>query len=412
MRAVPLFVASCLLLAPALHAQTPTPAWDPLFFGYGTDPEMDFGGRTVTSLQSAISRGFSAIGDVGVRHPGLAPVWEFPVGAAMLLIQHEVGGHGGRGREFGLGPSYSFSYHFSAATGTERPPASNEENAAFGAGGVEADNVMAHRVILDLLRPEGVDGAKVALAFMTKLDLTQYTAGVKNPDRGQPFVDQYRDGNDMAYYLVSRQAQRRHVPPAQVWNGTYRPLLSDPLLASNYDDARVTALWNLLDPSLVGAVVNYFREHVVGGSPRVHAPVLHLRDIGLSLGTRGALGPQEVSRFLDVYAATGRGVFTGYVRDLDSSIDRTYGLGAGVHGLRLAPKVALGLAADLWDEPESVEGLEHEHGSGWNAVAEVDALLGSRWGLAAKLGAKSDGFFPGLPLADGIYVGLGVLAVW
>ena len=116
MRVVAVLLVGVLLLPSALHAQTSTPAWDPLSFGYGTDPEMDYGGRTVTSLQSAISRGFSAIGDVDVRHPGLAPVWEFPVGAAMLLIQHEVGGHGGRGREFGLAPSYSFNYDFSAAT--------------------------------------------------------------------------------------------------------------------------------------------------------------------------------------------------------------------------------------------------------------------------------------------------------
>jgi hypothetical protein len=411
MRVVPLFLASCLLLSPALYAQPLTTAWDPLFFGYGTDPEMDFGGRTVMSLQSAISRGFASIKDVGVQHPGVAPAWEFPVGAAMLLLQHEVGGHGGRGREFGLGPSYAFNYDFSAATGTERPPATNEENAAIGAGGTEADNVMAHRVILDLLRPEGADGAKVPLAFMAKLDLTQYVATVKNPDRGQPFVDQYRDGNDIAYYLVSRQAQRVHAPPERVWNGTYRLFTDDPALASNYDDARATALWNLLDPSLVGAVVNYFREHVVGGSPRVHAPVLHLGNgVGLTVGTRGALGPQEVSRFLDFYLATRLGVFTIYARDLDSSIDRTYGFGLGLRGFELGPKAELSLATDAWDEPESLEGLRH--GRGWNAVAEVDALLGSRWGLAAKLGSKSDGFFPGLPLEDGVYVGLGVQAVW
>ncbi len=411
MRAVPLFLASSLLLAPALHAQTSTPPWDPLFFGYGTDPEMDFGGRTVMSLQSVVSRAFASIGGVGVRHPGVAPAWEFPVGAALLLLQHEVGGHGGRGREFGLGPSYSFNYDFSAATGTERPPATNEENAAIGAGGVEADHVMAHRVILDLLRPAGADGAKVPLAFMAKLDLTQYVATMKNPDQGQRFAVQYRNGNDMAYYLVSRQAQRVHAPPERVWNGTYQVFTDDPALASNYDDARVTALWNLLDPSLVGAVVNYFREHVVGVSPRVHAPVLHLRNgVGLTVGTRGALGPQEVSRFLDVYLASRLGVFTVYARDLDSSLDRTYGFGLGLHGCELGPKAELSLAADAWDDPESLEGLRH--GRGWNAVAEVDAHRGSRWGLAAKLGSKSDGFFPGLPLEDGIYVGLGVQAVW
>ena len=44
--------------------------------------------------------------------------------------------------------------------------------------------------------------------------------------------------------------------------------------------------------------------------------------------------------------------------------------------------------------------------------AEIDALLGERWGLAAKVGTKTEGFFPGLAIDEGVYVGLGVKAVF
>jgi hypothetical protein len=407
MRAASIFILALALSAPALHAQ-PEPAWDPFFLGFGTEPEMDFGGRTVMSLDSLLSRSFSRIGDAGERHPGLAPAWEFPVAAAVLLLQHEVGGHGGRAREFGLSPSYSFGFDFSAATGTERPPETNEGNALLAAGGVEADGVMAHRTLLDLLRTEGADGAKVPLAAMAKLDLTVYVASAENPDNGQDLVDQYRDGNDIAYYLLSRQAQRQGADPTAIWNGTYVADLDERLLESTWSDARATALWNLVDPLLVTSVVSYFREHVLGGSVRVHAPVWRISDgLGLTVGTRGTLGPQEVSRFLDLHAATRRGVFTIYIRDLDSSIDRTYGAGAGLHAFKLGI-LEIGLAADAWDEPESQERIRS--GSGWNATAEVDALLGERWGLAGKVGSKSDGFFPGLPLEDGAYFAFGVRA--
>src|SRR4030095_12665895 len=98
----------------------------------------------VAPLASLISRSCSRIGNVGERHPGLAPAWEFPVGAAVLLIQHEVGGHGGRARGFGFSPRYCFGYELPAATGTKRPPETNEDNALLAAGGVEADGVMAH----------------------------------------------------------------------------------------------------------------------------------------------------------------------------------------------------------------------------------------------------------------------------
>jgi hypothetical protein len=405
------FSISALLLAPALHAQPADPStWEPNFLGYGTEPEMDYGGRTVMSLQSAVSRGIGAIGHIGEKHPGLAPVWEFPAAAALVLIQHEVDGHGGRARELGLAPSYSFHYDFSAATGTRRPPRTNEGNALIGSAGTEADQVMAHRTLLDLLRPEGADGAKVPLLLISKLDLTAYVAQTRNPDRGESFVQQYRDGNDMAYYLLSRQAQRRGADPAAVWSGAYTADLADPLLGRTYDDMRATALWNLLDPTLAGSVFNYFRQHVLGGQARVRAPVLRVAGgVGLALGTRGALGPQEVSRFLDLHAATRRGVFTVYARDLDSAVDRTYGFGAAVHGFR-AGGAELGLAADSWDEPASRERIRT--GKGWNATAEIDTLFQDRWGFSAKIGTKSAGFFPGLPIADGAYVGFGLRGVW
>src|SRR4051794_40981709 len=57
---------------------------DRLFVGYGSEPAMDFGGRTVASLQDGISRLFGRT-DVAKEHPGLAPAWEFPTAATLIL---------------------------------------------------------------------------------------------------------------------------------------------------------------------------------------------------------------------------------------------------------------------------------------------------------------------------------------
>lgn len=396
-----LIVLLVLLVPAVLSAQNQ----DPYFLGYETEPAMDFGGRTLTSLQSGLSRAFGSIRDIGERHPGLAPAWEFPTAAAILLVQHEVGGHGGRGREFGLGPRYGFGIDFSGYTTTEREPRNNEELLLLASGGTEADQVLARRIFLDLLRPEGADGAKIPLALMAKLDLTLYVAGTPRPG-DDDYISEAENGNDIAIYLTGRQAQRRGVPAGDVWNNVYPIDFSDPLLKDNSDDARLTAAWNLLDPSLIAAAFVYFRDHVLRGEDRVRAPMLRAGNAGLSLGTRGALGPQSVSRFLDLHAATDRGIFTVYVRDLDSSVDRTFGLGAGVHALQLG-RIGLGLSADVWEEPEAPEGLYE--GNGWNATAEVEALLSGRWGLSAKVGSKSEGFLPGLPVEDGVYLGFGIL---
>jgi hypothetical protein len=389
-------------------AAPPQPAsTDVYFLGYETEPGMDYGGRTVASLQSGLSRAFAA----PFQKTSVAPAWEFPLGALLLLVQHEVGGHGGRGREFGLSPSYGFGFDFSGYTTTERPPATNEENSVLAAGGTEADGVMARRILLEALEPEGVDGAKVPLAFMAKLDLTLYVLQLPDAD-DKDFAEQYRKGNDMVFWTVSRQADRlRGADPADVWNGIYEIDPREPLLDDTVHAARVTAAWNLLDPSLAAAVYAYFRNHVIGGQKRVHPPLLHLGSWGFTLGTRGALGPREATRFLDLHAVAPWGVLTFYVRDLDSSVATDWGFGAGARGLRLGPAVRLGVQGDWWGEPRAAEASARTS-DGWNVSAEVDALLGERWGLAAKIGSKSEGFFPGLMLDEGVYAGLGVKAVF
>lgn len=386
------------------------PAHDPFFFGYGSEPGMEPGGRLVSSLDAAVCRAFGSIPHVDA-HPGLAPAWELPVGYLFLLVQHEVVGHGGRAREFSLSPSYGINFDLSAYTSIGRDPKSNEQTALLSAAGAESDGVMAHRLLLDLLRPGGADAAKVPLALMAKLDLTLYVAETPRPKSGNDFTKRFDEGNDVAIYLVARQAERAGADPSDVWNRRYAIDFSEGQLDDDWQAARVAALWNLLDPSLVSAVYAYFRDHVLGGESQVRPLTLRLGDgYGLSAGTRAALGPRDVSRFLDLYLTAPWGVATVYLRDLDSSIDRTWGGGGGLHGLTLGPGVELSLQGDWWSEPRSREAVST--GTHWNASVELDALLGRRWGLSAQVGYKTEGFLPGRPTDQGAYFAAGVLLGW
>jgi hypothetical protein len=272
---------------------------------------------------------------------------------------------------------------------------------------------MARRILLDALRAEGVDGARLPLALLGKLDLTLYVYGTTGPgDEEEDFGAQYRDGNDVAFYLVARQAQRLGADPLALWDGLYEPQLDERLLRSNWDDVRATALWHVLDPSLATAVFAYFRQHVVGGQRRVRPALLPVGNgWGVTVGTRGVLGPHEVSRFLDVYLVppTG-GVFTVYLRDLDSSVDRGWGTGAALHAMRLGERASWGAEIDVWDPPGAAEGTTATEG--WHAAVELELRLAAHWGVAGRAGAKSTGFFPGTPLADGLYGGFGVTVTW
>ena len=402
-------LGASLLPAP-LAAADEAESHDPLYLGWGSEPAMEDGGRVVASFTEAISRGLGSIHGAS-EHPGLATAWEIPLGVVLILVQHEVVGHGGRAREFNLDPSYGFNFDLSAYTNIRRDPRSNEETTELAAGGAEADGVMAHRLLIDFLRPEGAEASKLPLALMAKLDLSLYVAQTPKPEAGGDFIDRFNEGNDVAIYLVARQARRLGADPSDVWNRRYNVDFDERLLRKTWDAARVAAVWNVLDPSLVAAVVSYFKDHAGHGATRLHPFGLRVGEgYRLSVGTRAALGAEEVSRFLDVYLAAPWGVFDGYVRDLDSSIDRSWGAGLTLHGLKLGKAVELSVGGDWWQAPDSREKPNAK--DGWNLKAEVAAQFTPGFGLSAHVGTKEAGFFPGLPIEKGTYAGFGVLFNW
>lgn len=406
------------LFGPGHAADEPEPAAptapprDVLFFGFETDPAMDAGGRTVASIQ----KGFGLLMDrwaKGSRRPGIRPAWEFPSALVLSLVQHEILGHGARGREFGLNPTYGFGWDLSAYTSIDIPPSTHDQEQALAAGGTESSSVAARRLLVEAHRSGGTYGAAVPFLLISKLDLTLYVLLTDKPDANDSgaeddFIDQYRTGNDMAVYLTGRQGARAGVDVADVWNRVYVPDTSDPRLQSDYRDLRLAALWNLLDPALVGAMVEYFRDHVLDDDPTVEGWMLDAgRGVRLSMTTRSILAPNALSHYLEMLVRTPRGLATVYVRDLDSGIDRTWGAGAGLHAIRFGEVASLGFDTDFWREPRSLESTRE--GSGWCVSAEAEITPSRHWGFAVSAGTKSEGFLPGRPLDEGGFFGLGLV---
>ncbi len=382
--------------------------YDAYFLGYEAEPAMDYGGRDIASLHGAICRTFGSITRTE-RIRGLPAAYEIPFALGLSVVQHEFAGHGGRGREFGLEPRYGFGLDFSGYTSLGKDPRSNEQNILLSAGGTESDSVLANRILRDLYTGDGADGAKIALLLVTKADFSLYCLSTPNPrNHAADFTDAYTNGNDIAYYLTAQQAQRLGGTPAAVWNNEYSIDATDPLLGESYDNVRDAAIWNLADPAFLSAFYGYVADHLISRHSRVKPPAIPLgHKLGLTAGTRAFLGPDEVSRFLDLYLVTQGPLFSIYGRDLKSATDTAYGYGGSVHGLRLANTATLNASADLWQVPEADEALYD--GSGWNICAEVETMVFRRAGLSCKLGSKSDGFFPGTPMSSGLYGGAGIL---
>jgi hypothetical protein len=391
------------------------PRFGPYFIGHETEPAMDYGGRVMISLHRAASDA-AALPTRRLRY--LTPAYELPFAILISTLQHEIHGHGARGREFGLKPSYGFGLDFSAYTTIARDPASLEQLAALTAGGTEADSVMAHRILIDFCGPDPAPASDAMLLLLAKLDLSVYVLATAQPradrerradeDDSATFTEQYEQGNDIAIYLATRQAARRRADAGAVWRRDYALDFDDPLLDRNYRQARDAALWNALDPMLWASVYLYVRHHVVDGQRFMPRPALPLNNrYAMGLGTRATIEPQSVSRFLDLYLLTPRGVLSLYARDLRASEKTAYGFGGGAHRMALGPRTRLSLAGDYWQHPEASENLYD--GAGWNVAGEIEFPAGPFLRVGLKLGWKNEGYFPGAPLTDGAYAGGGLI---
>ena len=384
--------------------------FQPYLVGWSSEPAMESGGLMLASAYRASSRLLSST-DAAQTHPGLAAAWEFPFAELFSIVTHEVNGHGGRAREFDMRPHYGFDLlRMSAYTGTRRAPETREEMIHICAAGTEADSVLSHRLMMDLARPGGAEASTVPLALLAKLDLTMYVAITERPraENALEFREQYQQGNDIANYLVARQGQRRLADLGDMWNQILAVDYSDLLLRKNDAAVRATAVWNVLDPSLIATVVRYSREHLGKGEARIRAPMLELGDVvGFSAGTRGFLAPSYVTRYLDLHVRVPFGLGSVYVRDLDSSVERTWGWGGSFTVAPADWRFAVTVAGDRWDEPDSAE-----YGAGtrgWHASAELRLPLARRFGLLLNGGHKTTGFVPGRPVEAGTYVGVGAL---
>lgn len=386
-------------------------AAEPYFVGYETEPIMDYGGRTVTSLHQASSRLVHNAASREDWRRYLSPLWEVPSGLLWSLVQHEVNGHGARARECDLRPGYGVGYDLSVFTYIKEEPARIDDVAVLAAGGTEANGVLAHRIIGNALSQRRLRGDTIPLLFFAKLDLSVYALSTPKPENTHEsrtdFAQAYKDGNDIAVYLAARQARRVGADTSALWERDYVIDYTETALRNDYDEVQAMAAWNMIDPTLWMSLFSYVKGYLMDGQVAVDAPAIKLGDdYAVALGTRGALGAAEVSRFLDMYVLTPLGLCSVYVRDLKSTLERSMGYGACLSGLRCGDCATVSVHGDTWANPDATNIERDAHGS--NVSAELALSVHAKWTVWSKLGWKSEGFFPGLPGDGGIYGGVGL----
>lgn len=300
----------------------------------------------------------------------------FLLDSYLMVAQHEVFGHGARGREFGLsGLKYNVT-PFSGATyfnNTQLLQLSLSEQIAFSAGGIEGDGILAKYLRDQWLNSKCMDTREANLYYRTSLDQTFYILNTKYYEKHSSFPA----GHDIKEYIVD----------VNRWYGS--AVLTTQKL-------RKQALMDFFDPFFFYSLFS-MGDYVIEGNQAFEYPMIpigaycYLPALRLSLTP---FGPEYqflnfVKGIDNVIQATLRYGHTGF--------KRSYGLAVEATRLWTSDLLTFDGKVDIWNQPKlftsNAASAPNRFGGAISCIARYRLM--DQLDLMGQIGYKTSGYMPG-----------------
>jgi hypothetical protein len=322
---------------------------------------------------------------------------DLPLDYFLMVVAHEMAGHGARLREIGAA---SIEYGFDAPIPYGDGGAFTEfrgivavtraDVLGIDTAGIEAQNVLADTIGRQALGAGALHHREAWQYLESRLDGLRYIRSVtRQPSPGHDIASFLEDFNDGC------------APPA-----------CDPLAASTL---KRRALLMLADPMLAYCAYGWTMSYLIRGRTSVAAPMIPLgRDVRYLPALRFEMTPYGTEWSTDHYFARSRRLTSVAVRMGDTGAARAWGLGVRATDVIPPSRIRVGVQADVWrqpllDSPPDAQRLA----MGALAAATVHVSLGrsgtaGRIGLLLQGGYKTDGFVRGERLHAGPIIRAGL----
>ena len=330
---------------------------------------------------------------------------DMPQDHFLMVVAHEVFGHGSRFRELGDGRlRYGFDAPIPYGSGDAftrfngRFPISPLADLNVSAAGIEAQHALADAIAERAVARGRLHYREAWLYFESRLAAVGYILSASPTSS---------DGHDVANFLEA--FEKACTAPCSP-------------LTRNYVQRR--SLLALVDPlmyySMYGLAVSYIGNgRTTGPMPLIPAGggVRLMPSLGYALAPYGAEWILRTSLHQEQRAKSRERRLTNVaLRVGNTGASSTWGLSARAADVLRVRGLHVGLTVDMWRQPELLaEQTSEEQHLGGSAVATVvlplPRLLRSRWseGLHVTAGYKSQGFVPGEQLSGGAVFRAGVV---
>jgi hypothetical protein len=310
----------------------------------------------------------------------------------LILVNHEVHGHGFRARSLGI-PVSHYSFHFlGGAThfhlSNRQLFALDDELLLITIGGCEANNVLAQQLLFKSFRKLSLDSRTHNLWLNAYLDLPQYVLSTH-------FSETIRDrsGNDVSDYIAS--INRKHST-----NGIDMDKLVRGILVSLCNPMLYISLWAQLDYRCAG------KDFFI-------IPHLRLGHINYMPLIRMGLTPFGLMHYLENYIGHGNKTFLVSISGGHSPYyTRGYGgIQLQTDELWTYKNYGLDVIGNLWYQPkmqlQANDQIEDKNYWGGLVGISNKLKLGKLVALNASISYKNAGFIEGVVANSGFIVSAG-----
>lgn len=313
-------------------------------------------------------------------------VVEYYLSIYPMLVQHEIFGHGYRGRELGLQPlRYSIGW-FSGSTsfsGAKFNALNFPQQAAVAAGGMEADTILAEQIRAPWFTERKLDYRDGIFFWQTTLDQPNYVLGTKEWDTSP--------SNDV----------NRYIGAVNSWYGAN---------VITKSELKTQQIWNLLDPTIYYSL--YAMGHYIWtGQQNVKVPMFNIRGYDYLPTPRLLLAPYGSEFQLQNHIVTPRKQYIrASLRYGSNSYFNSYGIDVLVTPIYQYKRWNFGGKLFVWRQPDFYAPTARTASNmlGAAAYASAEYKFNKCWYGLSELGYKTQGFIQGEPLGYGWVWRLGV----
>ena len=328
---------------------------------------------------------------------------DIPQDHLIMVVAHEVFGHGARFRELGDGRiGYGFDAPIPYGSGDAftsfrgQFPISPLAGLNVSASGIEAQHVLADAITANAVQRGRIHYREAWLYFESRITGMSYILTARPRSRA---------GHDVADYL--RQFNEACTRPCTPVTRRY---------------VQRRALLALADPLLYYSIYGFAGSYIGGGSTTGPVPVIPVGGIRVLPSLGFALAPYGTdwifrTAFQSEQRADGRGqkVRSVTARVGNTGASTTFGIGVRTEDVMRLKGLSVDAAVDLWRQPrvladKTSDPLRAGGGAHVTTVLPLPPFLRSEWvaGIHVTGGYKTEGFIPGEQLSGGGYLRAGI----